>query len=122
LGIQLAHEFLGADLPLWVRTQMKNDSTAAALAQEIRNGFFLTGARALPKSITLGTDLYYLRTKERWQDRLPYLRYSAGWFLSPSPKDREWVRLPARLSWVYIFLRPIRVFCHLVRPPSRNLR
>jgi hypothetical protein len=42
-------------------------------------------------------DWFYLRTKERWQDRLRYLRHSTGWFFLPSQKDKQWISWPKRL-------------------------
>jgi hypothetical protein len=120
LGLHLAHELLGAELPQKVWTQMKGDVTVEVLAQEICGVLFSSARQAAPTRAGRMSDWFYFRTKERWKDRLRYLRYSAGWLLLPSQKDRQWIPLPAGLGWLYIFLRPIRAACAIFRPYPRK--
>jgi hypothetical protein len=99
---------------------MKNDDCAESLAQELCGRLFSTGAQAAINHGGWANDWFHLRTKERWQDRLRYLRYLAGWVILPSKKDKQWMHLPAGLGWLYIFLRPIRAAWQVVHPSSRN--
>lgn len=122
LGLYLAHTLLGTGLPEKVWTRVKRDNSVRALAQEICAGLFssVTDKAAIRRG--WANDLFYLRTKERWIDRLLYLRYLSRWLISPSEKDKQWISLPERFAWLYIFLRPIRVACAIVHPgPSGGL-
>ena len=120
LGLHLAHTLLGANLPEEVWAQVKNDDSACVLAQEICGGMFSDGTQAAANYGGWENDWFYLRTKERWQERLRYLQYLAGWLVLPSQRDRQWIPLPAGLGWLYIVLRPIRAARDVVRPRSRN--
>ena len=115
LGLHLARCLLDSELPEKICVQMKKDLSATTLAGKLCRGIFPSEGRASTTSAGLARDWFYLRTRERWRDRLLYLRYSAAWLLLPSRKDREWVRLPASLNWLYLFLRPVRVACAAVR-------
>jgi hypothetical protein len=52
---------------------------------------------------------FYIRTKERWREKLVCLYHVAQLVFQPSDKDRDWIRLPQWLNWLYVLLRPIRV-------------
>jgi hypothetical protein len=120
LGLHLAHTLLGADLPQEVWTQVRRDNSAQTLAQEICAGLFSSEIQEAAMHGGLANDLFYLRTKERWIDRFLYLRYLSKWLFLPSKKDKQWISLPEGFSWLYFFLRPIRVVCALAYPRSRN--
>jgi hypothetical protein len=120
LGLHLARTLIGVDLPEKVLTQIERDDSVHALAHEICRVLFSAGTQDGNHSGEWSRNWFHLRTKERWKERLRYLRYLSGWLLLPSPKDKQWIALPARLGWLYIFLRPIRAACDLVRPRSRN--
>ena len=120
LGLRLAHTLLGADIPQEVLTQMRHDDSADALAQGICRELFLFKTRVANHRGGWAKDWFYLRTKERWLHRFRYLRYLSRWLLLPSQRDKEWLPLPGYLGWLYIFLRPIRAACDVVRPRSRN--
>jgi len=120
LGLHMAHILLGSEIPMKVYDEMTKDMTALRLANRLCRGVFSPRTPAGSNRGSFARDWFYLSTKERWQDRLRYVWFSAGWFFLPSQKDRQWVRLPASLGWLYIFLRPIRVSCDLIRGRSRN--
>ncbi|HEX3717560.1 MAG TPA: nucleotidyltransferase family protein [Verrucomicrobiae bacterium] len=119
LGLRLAHFLLGVELPHKVWLEMEKDPTSTTLAQKICADIFSSEPAETATAAGWSKDWFYLRAKERWQDRLRYLRYLAGWLLLPSQKDRRWIPLPASLRWLYIVLRPIRVACSMIRPRSR---
>ncbi|HEY3913184.1 MAG TPA: nucleotidyltransferase family protein [Verrucomicrobiae bacterium] len=116
LGLHLSHILLGVELPQKVSLEMEQDPTSISMAQKICAEIFLSETDVAAKSAGWSNDWFYLRAKERWQDRLRYLRYLAGWLLLPSQKDKRWIPLPASLRWLYIILRPIRVTCSMIRP------
>jgi hypothetical protein len=51
--------------------------------------------------------LYLLRSRERWNDRLRIVVFSS--LRLPHPSSEEIVALPARLSFLYYFMRPLRL-------------
>jgi hypothetical protein len=120
LGLHLAHALLGVELPQEVWKQMKKDSSAHALAQEICNGLFSARTKDAFNRGGWANDWFHLRARERWFDRFRYLQYLSRWVLSPSQKDKQWIALPAYLGWLYILLKPIRMACAVIRPRSRN--
>lgn len=46
-----------------------------------------------------------LAVRETFSQRLTYLRAQ----LTPTPRDRAWVRLPRHLEWLHVLLRPLRL-------------
>jgi len=121
LGLHLARQLLGSELPATVMVEMRKDTSATALAEALGSRLFAPEAQASPKRQGLGRDWFYIQTKERWRDRCRYLRYALRWFLLPSQKDKDWIRLPASLRWLYVFLRPLRVACAVVRPGTQRV-
>ena len=121
LGLHLASSLLGSKVPRRVCMEMKIDANVATLANKLCSDIFSSAGRPSRKGAGLAKDWFYLRTRERWQERLLYLRYCAAWYLLPSRKDKEWVRLPTGLGWLYVFLRPVRVVCALVHPRAHRM-
>ncbi|MDQ7041879.1 MAG: nucleotidyltransferase family protein [Rhodothermus sp.] len=52
---------------------------------------------------------YHLRERERWQHRLGYLKHHLQLALAPTERDRAFCRLPDRLRFLYVLIRPVRV-------------
>jgi hypothetical protein len=116
LGLHLAHALLGADIPQKVQAQIKRDESVSELAQQVYGLLFSFGSAGQQWS----NDKFHIRAKERWTDRLVYLRFLLKWTMSPSKKDKEWISLPESLGWLYVFLRPVRIACSAVRPSTRG--
>jgi hypothetical protein len=108
LGLILAKELMGTVLPEPVLKSMQNDNNAILLASEIEKQIF---NRIYQPMEPVEVSRYYLQMRERSRDRFWYiyhtLKYS-GW-LTPTPRDREEMNLPEVFSFLYYFIRPIRV-------------
>jgi hypothetical protein len=53
-----------------------------------------------------------LAVRETLTQRLTYLRRQ----LTPTPRDRAWLRLPRRLRWLHVILRPLRLLTRYGNP------
>lgn len=123
LDLLLAHELLEAPIPEPVLRTAQRSPAARALAAELRARLFPVAAPAggPPAAAGLlgGRAATYLRSRERWRDRLRFFGLRAweqlGLAVRPSRSDREFVRLPAYLGFLYYFVRPVRVMSTWVR-------
>jgi hypothetical protein len=72
LGVWLAQTLLGAALPMDVQHRLYADPVIPALAEEVSVRLFANPSRPLA---AWDRPPFYLRLRERWQDRLPYAAY-----------------------------------------------
>jgi hypothetical protein len=118
LGVQLAHELLGAPLPLALAT-LAGDARVRALARAVYR--HLPDERPDPNP-GLKLAPFHLAMRERLRDRV---RYAAAVLLAPSPLDLDAVPLPPALYPLYFAVRPLRLAAAHARgllrrrPPSR---
>ena len=106
LGLLLAEALVDVELPLLVHNQIKTDRFAQVLASRVKTNLF-----TISNEPPLIADLkFYLRTRERWQDRLKLLLDVI--FI---PKQRDWltVSLPENLFFLYYVFRPLRLLYRL---------
>jgi hypothetical protein len=110
LGLRLAHDLLGAVLPVRMMEGTQADPSVPRLASRVRE--HLLSERGIPLH-TAGWPVFHLRVRERGRDRVPYLLFCLGHYASavvtPNARDVALLPLPAALSCVYYLLRPIRV-------------
>lgn len=110
LGLFLAHDFLGAELPEEISKKVQEDLRTKSAARQIRERFF-TGGDEPPGDFK--KVIFYLRTKDRWQERLQFcLRYLSQFVaivITPTSKDRAGLPLPAPFFFLHYFLRPLRL-------------
>jgi len=110
LGLFLAHDFFGTVLPEEISTKVRTDSRSQAMALEIRRRLF---DRGYEPSGDVAKVVFYLRTKDRWQDRLRFcFRYLSQWLhivITPTSRDRALLPVPAALSFVHYLVRPFRL-------------
>jgi hypothetical protein len=101
LGLLLAHDLLDADLPPEVLSRIRARPEIAGLAQCARKRLF----DRVPAGFW-GLTWFRLRLIDGMAARIQYCTHRV---LFPSYNDLEWVRLPSSLSFLYFFLRPIRL-------------
>lgn len=123
LGLLLASDLLGATLPEGVWLEVQTDPIAKSLATEVRQRFL--GNLGPPAGFN--HDLFRIRMRERWRDKSTYLLDRLPDLLRsvfvPTPADRSTIVLPTILSFLYYFIRPLRLFNHyLIQPILRKLR
>ena len=106
LGLHLAQQFSGARLPQQLASQIQDDPRIPQLAQQAFHNLLAE----TPASEQDQVD-YYLRARERLQDRAYFILDQA--FI---PKQVDWttISLPAALYPLYYLLRPLRLFHKIV--------
>ncbi|MGI9104950.1 MAG: nucleotidyltransferase domain-containing protein [Pyrinomonadaceae bacterium] len=102
LSLYVTHELLDAPLPEQVRETLRSDPEIASLAGQIYSQLFEETSYANGMS---GYFLFQLKVRRRLRDKLNYCRY----VVSPTEADLTLLSLPAPLSFVYYFLRPLRM-------------
>jgi hypothetical protein len=107
-----AHALLGASLPEKVHRAAAADRVASDLAADLPRRIF----EAMPEQARSLDTRFYLRTRERVNDKLEYFRYLArgrlfrlGLLLKPSDQDRRFLPLPSALAFLHYLVRPVRV-------------
>jgi hypothetical protein len=114
LGLLLAQDVLGADIPVPISRRL--GTSIQTLACSTRATLFgMPGpAPAARKRIT-----FYLRATDHWQDRASFgLRYVYEWVLAiftPSSIDAAMLPLPKHLSFLYYCFRPVRLLVKYAR-------
>lgn len=110
LGLLLARDLLGMTLPEAVSGEVGAHSDAILLAEQLREGIF--------DESDIGAELFVgkgHRTSlvDSLRDRMRLRLYNfvnyGRVLMKPNEVDREFVRLPAFLSFLYHLLRPIRL-------------
>ena len=100
LGVVLANKFLGTTIPRDLEQSLARDRTVERIADGIGRDLVRGELPTYVKS-----QLYLLRVRERWQDRL---RYVFRFTFTATPMEWEMVDLPPSLSVLYRFLRVLR--------------
>jgi hypothetical protein len=102
LSLYLSRDLLDAPLPENVWRKMQVDPELKPLAEQISQQF-LGGFKTLPSR---DVHFYYLKMRERMRDKARYL-----FFLILLPNESEWkfLRLPPRLRFLYLLMRPLRL-------------
>lgn len=111
LGLLLAHDLLGANLPEEVLKRVQAEQIVKSLASLVCKWLFCQA-----ENPTRGREkkLFYFQVRERFQDRVPYLAHLVHLLIAPSETDRAFLPLPTSLSFLYYLIRPIRVVIKLM--------
>lgn len=100
LGLVLANRLLGIAIPRDLDQSLARDPAVERIADGIGRDL----VRGEPPTY-VKSQLYLLRVRERWQDRL---RYVFRFTFTATPMEWEMVDLPPSLSVLYGFLRVLR--------------
>jgi len=122
LGLFLAHDLLGAELPVEVSKTVERDFGGGSVVSRIVSKLFTESIEPFGDFELI---LFYLRMMDQWQDRVRFcsshlsqcLRHAA----TPTSKDRELVPLPAPFSFLSYFFRPLRLTIRYLRFALRRL-
>ncbi len=103
LGLLLAHDLVGAELPPEVLARARADGALRGLARQVLAKLFRQpeDVRGLAE-----TAWFYLRARERRSDRV---RFVVRLLFTPTLGDWSLVRLPQAFSFAYYLLRPFRL-------------
>lgn len=119
-GLYLAQTLLDLQLPSTVSTWVQANQPSSQLLDTIHHNLFVSNTRNVPE---IERSLFYLRTRERYADKMQTLLGVldlSGWF-HPTVADRNWIKLPAQLSFLYYLLRPVRILSKYQRDILRFL-
>jgi hypothetical protein len=106
LGLALASELLGAELPPIVLRAIAADPVLNALAEQVK-GWLLSG-ETVP--LNLGErERYFMRLREHSADRLRLAIKQAKSYLALTARDNEALPLPGFLEWSRYLVRPVRL-------------
>jgi hypothetical protein len=103
LGLSLAHQLLGAQLPEAALEEIEADRVVAQLSgQTIENLFH--NAVGFYEEMDQGR--FFIRSRERLSDRLRcYWRMAT----TPTELDEKFIKLPRQLAFLYYGIRPFRL-------------
>jgi hypothetical protein len=103
LGLCLANNLLGAQLPDQMLEEIETDRVVAKLARQTIDNLFHTSTNFYQE---MDQGLFYIQSRERLRDRtLCYWRMAT----TPTEIDRRLIDLPPRLAFLYYGLRPLRL-------------
>ena len=102
LGLRLAADLLGAPLPKIVESALNADASVAVLARDVVRDLFTP---ALTRTGMSGYFRFQLRARRRLRDKFNYLRFT----FMPNEEDLVRLKLPPALSFIYYFVRPVRL-------------
>jgi hypothetical protein len=103
LGLYLAKDMLGADIPSEINKRLMNDKVIPSLAKEVRKRIF-TETEDIPGEAE--RSVFYLRMRENVKDKM---QYCFRRLFTSTKTDWSLLRLPAPLFPLYRFLRPFRL-------------
>ena len=110
VGLRLANDVVGCELPPRVRT-LTGHRTTVALAKDLRARLFETAADGHD---AFQRSWFHVKIRERLRDKVRFTLYTV---IVPSGTDRLLVPLPLSLTIVYYLLRPVRLaWKYLWRP------
>ena len=103
LGLYLAKDMLGAELPDEINKRLMNDKAIPSLAEEVRKRTF-TETENIPGEGE--RFVFFLRMRENFQDKMEYCFRR---LFTSTITDWSLLRLPGPLFSFYRFLRPFRL-------------
>jgi hypothetical protein len=103
LGMFLASDLLGADLPDQIMQEVRADPAVEALAVQVY-GWLFSDPKDQPSLVRMR--LFHLRTMTLLRDRARFLLE----LMTPTPLEWELMPLPRYLYGLYYVLRPLRLF------------
>lgn len=102
LGLLLARDLLGAALPEQIIQKIQAAPVVSACARRVSHTLFSDTHPGVG-------DAGYLHLRERFRDKVLYLRHRLPSYLTPQAPDRALLALPAGLLCLYYVLRPLRL-------------
>ena len=110
LGLTLAAELLGAELPKHIGSACLTDTAVQSLSTRAQRILFRNSDA---RSEMLSRHAHRLVLRERLSDRMRlrfyYLSDYVRAVFQPNEEDRKWIALPAFLSFLYVVFRPLRL-------------
>lgn len=120
LGLFLTANLLDTTLPDEVWQQIQSDSVVKSLAAQVSEQLF---SETIEPVGEVEKTIFHIRVREHLRDRIRSflaLMTHSGW-TTPTEEDHKFVELPTSISFLYYFLRPIRVVRKYGLNPLKHL-
>jgi Uncharacterised nucleotidyltransferase len=106
LGLFLVCDFFDVELTEDVMKRVKNNPELPGLASTVYNTLFKENNGSSEFEINSKFSMFHFKVRDRWSEKLRY-----GKHLVFGATAREWTRVPvpAKLSFIYGILRPVRL-------------
>lgn len=108
LGVWLAHEIIGCEIPAEILRMARTDRAVSACAGRVRTRL-LSGE---PSVSPFAEAAFQFRMTEGFRRRLRYLSERG---LRPTVNDRNFARLPRALEPLYLAVRPFRMLLQVLK-------
>jgi hypothetical protein len=112
LGVYLAHQILGVDVPKEARREVTTDRKMESLAGQVNIRLF---QRANSRNPLLEVTRFYLRTMDGWRDRIWHCLDRLS---NPPPWSIGSFSLPPSLYFLYYLIRPLQLVHRCLSPES----
>jgi hypothetical protein len=103
LGLFLAADLLGPELPAGLLENIRDDRTVRSLGNQVRGCLF--DLPVVPRAL-FATAWFHLRTRERARD---WIRFTFRLATTLTPSDRQVADLPVTLHFLYYPIRLVRL-------------
>jgi hypothetical protein len=114
LGLSLARELLGVELPCEILKRIDGSRALRALSDRVVRNLFRETKRASSFS---GKSLFHLRVREKLSDKI---RYCARVAVATSPHEWRLFALPPSLYFIYSLVRPFRLLTSFVADRAKR--
>ena len=111
LGLFLAHDLLGTNLPDDILKIVRADSKVYNLIEEVYLNLFHENSELTSSEISNRFSFFHIKVKERFSDKI---RYILQLMIFPSKEDWRRFPLPATICPLLYMLRPIRLLLELL--------
>jgi hypothetical protein len=118
LGLSLARDLLGAELPPRAMALIDTDPGLQPLANEVKSHLFSNATLAPHTGQAMR---FSIRLRTRHRDRLRIAINHMRRYAAPTSRDEEALPLPASLRWILYLLRPFRVAREYGLTPIRRV-
>ncbi|MEL6578228.1 MAG: nucleotidyltransferase family protein [Cyanobacteria bacterium J06621_12] len=105
-GLGVAAQLLQAQIPEQIQRQIQKDAIVTTSVNQVCSEFFQRSEQSFRDRTYVERPYLIKLARERWQDKVSYLITT---IISPNQEDLAFVSLPPQLSFLYYFLRPVRL-------------
>ena len=106
LGLVLARDLFDTELPATILKAVADNPVVINLAADVCKYLFETSEPEMVENRKSKFSTFQFRARDRWSEKLRYSRYL---LLNATVQDWNRFPLPARLSFLHTFLRPLRL-------------
>ena len=111
LGLYLSNYYLQTEIPQDIQIAIKKSLRIKYLSRYVKTTIFTSSDRHPDQGFNINNFIYQLLLTNGWQGYKEILAY----FIVPNSKDKQILNLPSWLSFLYYFLRPVRLCSQLLK-------